>query len=477
MNKAISQLLSHTSVYTLGRLIPAIVGFLTIPIYTRFLGTYGYGTFTLIISAMSILSIIGTGWFDSVIIRFLSDTKNKNFYKQASTILVLIVLSVLIELLLSWLIIFFIVKHYDLELFRLSYYAIPALVALSVFRPLMNFFRVFNKAWLYTIFQSSYSIFRFGLTLTFFFTFNPDVKWIFVSYFIVGIVLIIMALIFIFFRIRLTVLSKATVKEIYRFGLPYIPLMVSHWVLNLMNRFFIEIELGRDAVGIYSASFNLVDQSIGILYLGMMLAFYPALVRLWETSRKEGERYMTRGLKIFGFIAIPAAFGIISIGDLIINLLATEAFIPNRGLLILFTLTVLLVGLNQYLSKPFELEKKTHIIMGMFMASAGLNILLILPLLKVFGLTGAALSSCLSVLFLTLMLFFYGRKWLPYTFPVHLYWKIILASAVMTCLIVSIRLWIVNPYLQLFLAIGGGVLVYLFICHKENVLREIFANK
>ena len=93
MNKAISQLLSHTSVYTLGRLIPAIVGFLTIPIYTRFLGTYGYGTFTLIISAMSILSIIGTGWFDSVIIRFLSDTKNKNFYKQASTILVLIVLS------------------------------------------------------------------------------------------------------------------------------------------------------------------------------------------------------------------------------------------------------------------------------------------------------------------------------------------------------------------------------------------------
>jgi len=253
--------------------------------------------------------------------------------------------------------------------------------------------------------------------------------------------------------------------------------MVSHWVLNLLSRFFIEVHIGREAVGIYSASFNLVDQSIGILYLGMMLAFYPALVRLWEKSRAEGERYLTRGLKIFGFIAIPAGFGIVSVGDLIIRFLASRDFIPNRGLLILFTLSILFVGLNQYLSKPFELEKKTHIIMGMFMASAGMNLVLILPLLKSFGLNGAALSSCLSLFFLSLMLFGFGRKWLHYEFPVVLYLKIIFSSLIMTGFIILVRHWIPQPILQLIAAMTGGSLFYFFACYKMRVLRELFAGK
>lgn len=476
MNKTISQLLGNTSVYTLGRLIPAIVGFFTIPVYTRLLGPYGYGTFSLIISAISIVSIIGTGWFDSVIIRFLSDTKNRSFNKNASTILSLISVSVLIEILLSILIILVLVRHYDPELFHLSRYAVPALVALSLFRPLMNFFRIFDKPWFYTIFQSLYSIVRFGLTIGLFFYFEPNVKWIFVSYSVIGILLIISALINILRRIQPESFSLSLVKDVYSFGLPYIPLMVSHWVLNLLSRFFIEVHIGREAVGIYSASFNLVDQSIGILYLGMMLAFYPALVRLWDKSRADGERYMTRGLKIFGFIALPAGFGIVAVGDLIIRFLTSRDFIPDRGLLILFTLTILLVGLNQYLSKPFELEKKTHIIMGMFMASAGLNLILILPLLKTFGLNGAALSSCLSLLFLSFLLLYFGRKWMNYTFPVLLYIKIIFSSLFMTGFIVLIRHWIQQPVIQLFLAVAGGSILYFIACYKMKVYHELFGK-
>lgn len=477
MNRTISQLLGNTSVYTLGRLIPATVGFFTIPVYTRLLGPHGYGSFSLIISAISIVSIIGTGWFDSVIIRFLSDTQNRSFNKNVSTILIMIGLSVVVELILSALIVFFMVRSYDPELFRLSRYAIPALVALSLFRPLMNFFRIYDKPWFYTFFQSAYSIARFGLTISFFLYFQPDVKWIFISYSFIGFLLILIALSFILIKIQLESFTISTAKEIYTFGLPYIPLMVSHWVLNLLSRFFIEVHIGREAVGIYSASFNLVDQSIGILYLGMMLAFYPALVRLWESSKKEGEQYLTRGLKIFGFIAIPAGFGIVSVGDLVIRFLASRDFVPNRGLLILFTISTLLVGLNQYLSKPFELEKKTHIIMGMFISSAVMNIILIFPLLKAFGLNGAALSSCLSLLFLSLLLFGFGRKWLHYEFPGVLYVKIIISSLIMAGFIILVRHWIQQPILQLLAAMAGGGLLYFLACYKMRILRELFAGK
>lgn len=417
------------------------------------------------------MSIIGTRWLESTFIRFIRRNGNDRS-ESAINFLFILIVALFCQVVIAEIVIWSLVRNYDSELYKYSQFAVMAMVAISLFRILVNTARIENRPLRYTIFQSFFSIFRFLAALYLLIFVQRNIASIFGGYVIVGIILV-----FLLFRDFKKYLPKGKlcsekIQKIFQYGVPYIPMMSSLWIISMYNRFVIEFFLDRESVGVYSAAYNLTDQSIGFLYMGIMVAIFPALVKTFEEKgSKDTAHLLTHALSLFGLLIVPGVIGIILIGKDLLGLLTTESFSSGNELIPILAVTTALVGINQYFSKPFELLKKTRIMMWYFLLSGLLNIVISLPLVYYFGLKGAAISSLLVIMLLQYLLLHKGRTLIYFIFPWSNYRRIIFASVLMSLGILVVQSQIENIFLRTVLSIITAVFIYALGAWKLGLLR------
>ena len=444
-----------SGIYFVGRLVPALLGFLTIPVFTKSLGVLGYGTFSLLMGVVSLLSILSTGWLESTFVRFVqgSDSKSKANLKSY-LFLLLCSLTISVFIILISLKIFSGSLSYEFQ--RYSYATILAFIAISLFRPMMNYYRIFELPLKYTAGMISFSVLRFLLAsvLLVFISATPDM--IFYAYFIMGLIVAAFPFTAALSLIKKVLLNGSLIRPMVRFGLPYLPMLTATWVFSIFNRFAIDRVMGRESVGIYSAAFNLTDQSIGFLYLAIMMAIFPRLVRVFETGDlKSTKHVLEHGLSLYSIIILPAIVGFAILGKEILPLLSSQAFSPAAHLIPFLAINTGIVGLNQYISKPYELQKKTYRLMLIFIFGAVVNILVVFPLVKLFGLKGAVASNTISLSIICILLFFLSRKLLHFKIPITIVLKVSVAVVIMI-----ISLWVFQQWIPAGL---WGIVIKLFV--------------
>ncbi|HID93930.1 MAG TPA: hypothetical protein EYP60_07525, partial [bacterium (Candidatus Stahlbacteria)] len=71
--------------YTPSHIIPAIIGILSVPIFTRLFLPGVYGIYILVLTTVSILVTVGTSWIDNAILRFFPIHKERGEVKLFHT--------------------------------------------------------------------------------------------------------------------------------------------------------------------------------------------------------------------------------------------------------------------------------------------------------------------------------------------------------------------------------------------------------
>jgi O-antigen/teichoic acid export membrane protein len=194
--------------------------------------------------------------------------------------------------------------------------------------------------------------------------------------------------------VRPGALRTPLLREMLGFGLPMIVYDLSGVVLHLGDRFFIEGMLGPEALGVYSAAYNMCDYASVILLTSLNQALTPMYLKLWETEGKAAtQAFVERSLHAYLIASAAIMAAICAMGADALTLLATERYRPGAVIIPPVMLAMLLAGCMPLIGAGLHIAKQTRTLMLMILASAIVNLVLNTLLIPRLGLLGAAYAT------------------------------------------------------------------------------------
>ena len=210
------------------------------------------------------------------------------------------------------------------------------------------------------------------------------------------------------------------VRALLLYGLPLMMLESLGLVLRLSDRYLIEAMLGVEALGQYSASYNLVGY-LDIIVLGALVqAVRPMYMQIFEAKGVSStQAFLGDSLRTYLVLGLPfvALFSLVS--PHLLAFLAGEKYAAGTVVIPFITFSFLLEGTMHFLAAGLYLNRNTRVLMVWGAIATVINLGLNAVLIPTFGLVGAA-----SVTILSYAVFLAGvsvRAFRDLAFP--LYWR------------------------------------------------------
>lgn len=415
-------------------IVPAIVGFISVPVLTRLFLPDDYGNYTLVISTVNILTILNA-WLSMSIIRFLPQYEKENRLEefvtnivQTSAISITVIAVVFLGILLA-------TSAWGTSPLHSMMYLGVAMFALSaLFEILQRFLQSRRQVRQYCCFLLWRVITTFVFGLAFVVWFRCGVVGMFYGM-LVSLALAIPALLA---RSVGTVrlwpirISPEMIREMGKYSVPLVVGNLAAWILGLSDRYILNWLRSADEVGIYSASYNISERSIMLLVSVFLMAFAPLIVRAWEHEGKEAtQAYLTKTTRLFLMVCVPAVVGLSVLGKPVIGLLTHEAYASGYRIVPLVAGGALLLGLQQIYSQAFVFRKRTYMLMVALLLSGGLNVVANVLLVPQYGYMAAAATTCVCYAVSFALVAGTSRHYLTWTFPKTSLIRILIASTIM----------------------------------------------
>lgn len=387
----------HGILYTLFSFINNGVSFFLLLILAKYLkpDEYGYlNLFTSIINMLSIIIALSTNAYISV-----------SFFQKTKTYLQQIITTCLITASLVSLLLLFITyfnKEYLTETIGLNYIYIIISILICYFQLYNNInldlWRLNERPIAYGIFSFAYSIANFSLSI------------ILVTYYKFGWVGRIDAwliIAFIFFAIDLFLFykngyivwkfpNKTIIIETLRYSLPLIPHLMSNWFKQGFDRFIINYFYNATEVGYYSFAMN-IAAIITMIGTAFNSTNSVTIFKKLSKSTQDNIKLLRKQTIFMSIIFISLTIIVIISAILLIHL-----FFRSYENSIIYIIPLCIGGLFQclYLIKVNYIfyYKKTHILMGISVVSALVQLCISLILIKVSIVYAALISMIISLL-------------------------------------------------------------------------------
>jgi O-antigen/teichoic acid export membrane protein len=468
-------LLKNSGYYLLARGLPGIVNFLAIAIYTRMLLPDEYGRYALVIAGVGLFNVVFFEWLKLSLNRFMP-AYLENPKPLLATILAVFTAITLITGVFG---LFLAGVFPDPAWQRLIMLAVPLLWAQGWFELNLTLSAVKLLPLRYGLMSGikAASALALGVVL---------VLWGFGEYGpLIGLLAGITITAAILGReewsgVSLDV-SRPLLGEILRYGLPLTATFALTFVISSSDRFIIAWLLGEGPAGLYSAAYDLGQQSLTLLMVVVNLAGYPLAIRALEQKGVESaQEQLRQNSTLLIFIAFPAAVGMAVLAPNVSRVMLGAGFREDAALLLPWVaLAVLLSGIRAYhFDLAFQLGRHTMGQVWVMGTGAFLNILLNILLIPIYGLLGAAYATFGAYLLALIVSATLGRRTFNMPVPYLDGFKIAAAS-----LLMGLPLWLSLEYQGIY-ALGvqvlGGCIVYLFfLClldaggYRTNLLRQM----
>lgn len=465
--------------YIPAKVVPGIIGLISIPIVTRLFSPEDYGHYNLAMATLMILTTI-FGWLPMGVIRFFPayerDKKLNIFYRN---IISLSIISIIFITIVSFVILFCVKPHLFSKLYYLLLISIGVFVFTSLFDVFNSFLMSKREVGFFSLFSSWKSIGSLGIALVFIFFLKKDIEHLLWGV----IVSVIIALPFLWKKavgiisiLRFKINFFLT-KEIAKYGFPLVVGNLAGWILSLSDRYILQYFRGTQEVGIYSASYNISERSIALISLLFMFAGGPISMHIWE---KEGEiksgEFVTNVTRYFLIACLPAVIGLSVLSKPVINLFTAQEYHEGYRIICFVAFGAFFLGLQQRFQAGFIFHKKTHFIMFCVIVSGILNIALNFLLIPKYGYIAAAITTLISYSLLLILMIFLSRRFFIWDFPFRTLGKVICASAIMGIVVYYIvngltRSVLINLFLSI--CIGAAVYFLILLLLKEFSQEEI----
>lgn len=449
-----------TIFYTLGKLVVGLTGLLSIKLFTNLFAPDIYGDFVLVNTTVNVLVMILFGWLIHSSFRFFGDylrvEERGSFYATlffcsltvgaiglGGGLVLLQALGWPLSPLLLGGALFFVTQGLSMVLFNVA--------------------RAMGLSKLYSLLLMLHSCAKlaaiYGLTVYG----GMGVESIFYG----GIIMDALAVIAIAVRTNLLAnllrgsFSTSILRRFFHYGYPLMGVSIATWVLSASDKYIIKLFRDSAEVGIYAIGYSLVAVAFTLLNTSLMLGMYPVLLKTWQEQGKEAtEEMMGRLLRYYLLIAVPAWAGLTLLAQPILTVLAAPEYLSGHVIISWVALGLVFQGLTEYVTKVWELQENTKIILVLMALVAVVNVVLNLILVPSYGFLAAAITTAVSYLLYLLLAAIFSRRLFKWRISLRSLARIAIATLIMTLIFKGFASIIVSNGLQLVLGVPFGALVY-----------------
>jgi O-antigen/teichoic acid export membrane protein len=430
-------LIKHILSYFVSRGLTGIINFAAIALYTRMLTTSGYGEYALILATAGLINAFLFQWIRLVLLRFLPQyKKQKNDYLLLGTLFVSYIV-------ISFILILFVALSFLLDLMSLSFTVslLFLVISQSIFECVLELLRssLYSKLYGFISILKALSslLLAFGLIKI-----GLGPLGIVIGL-ILGVFLSLIILFFIFkeggnsLQVNIVFDYKLLI-EYLKYGIPLTITLSLSFIMNQSDRFLLGWLIGKGEVGVYSAAYDLTQQTIIVLMMVVNLACYPLYVRTLENRGvKEAQKQIGSSITVLFLVAIPITIAIITLPNSIASILLGEKFsLRAADIMPILAISALLQGVKiYYFDLSFQLGKKTSLQIWPVLVGGVINIILNILLIPLYGITGTAYATLLSYVISIILSWAIGKFIFPIPFPLKDVIKIAICSFVMGMLL------------------------------------------
>ncbi|MFA0456308.1 oligosaccharide flippase family protein [Vibrio breoganii] len=368
-----------TNLLFFGKLFTSALNFLGFILLARYMDIEIFGEYS--------LSIAYAGVFNLVIFQFIRVSivrlgmNNDENLKQLSSLFIKIFLFNLIVILLLFAVgsnkVFFVMAGMSLGCFEITQEICRVqeqnrkLVVNTIVRSLVFFISVY-----FTIYFNLISLSIILIIFSF-------------SYLIIGLAKV--------YDLRNHIFVKTKpqfIRQVLMYSLPICFSTGMIYLVDYFDRYYINLYLSSEELGLYSGAYTLAQQSVGVILMAINMAFYPTLVKEYDRNRDKFDKLRQSYLTIL-LVFIVAMVFYASVYDVnIVTLILGNGFQSASSIFSIIVVSICIGCFKSYfIDIEFFLEKKTKLIFYNSILSATTNIALNIYLIPKFGITGAALAT------------------------------------------------------------------------------------
>lgn len=417
----------------LAQLIPKVKGFLIFPVLAKALGAAQYGVWSQIQVTLGLffpLVLLGT---NTAMRRFLPGERGKQSIRN--NFWAVIALAFLNGFLLSGLI-YFLSPYIVSKLFKtedaifLLRVAAVLLPLTSINQVFLEFFVTFGQSKTYTFFRAATDMVTMVLIIYFLMHGQGLLMVILISIFTI-LVSSIIAFSIILKQIGICIPSFSGLKSYISLGFPLFMSGYAYWMISSGDRYVIGYFMDIKAVGIYSGVYTMSNLII-VISTPIYFVLLPVISKCWENKEVEMvKNYLSYSLKYFLMVGIPAVFGMTIFGKQIIGIMSTADFETGWFLIPVIAVGMLIyqtLGSAEYV---LTLAKKTKVIFFLSCFGAIVNLVLNIIFVPVWGLLGAAVTTCITYIAMGLVFFKVSRRYLKFPLNFIFIVKCLLSATIM----------------------------------------------
>lgn len=267
--------------------------------------------------------------------------------------------------------------------------------------------------------------------------------------------------------------SPDLLKDMAKYGLPLLGLEIANSILSLGDRLIISKYLGSEPLGAYSAAYNLCTYIQLIIIASYGKAVKPMYMNTFEAEGQAAtKQLLDSALAYYVMAALPIITILSVVAPQVLSLLASSKY-DAGAIIIPWVVSGLVVnGAVVMICAGLHLYKNTRIFMYAMIVSAVVNIGLNFIFIPKYGILGAALTTLLSYLVLTTIIWFATKPMLQVSIPVVPLIKYIIIS--LSIYLGTIQIEFENPIATMLARVAvSGVLFLISYALLDKRFREL----
>lgn len=403
----------HSVIYGTAEILKKGLGFLMIPVYTRFLLPEDYGLLELLDMTIVIVGIIFGLRLGGAMIRFYhkyeadldkSEVVSTTFF---SVCFLSVLMFLGLQIFSEDISLFVSGSSENVDAFRIMF---VSLLIQNIYLVGENYLLARKKSAIYSSLSILTLVISLSLNILFLVGFGWGIYGILYSMLIAKSVNLLIVVPLTLSSIQIS-FSWAKLKEMLIYGLPLVPASMGMFIMHFSDRFFIQYYVDLSELGIYSLAYK----------FGMILAVLITgpIFKIWNTQRFEIARQNNPG-PVFGRMFTYFALALTSFAlamcvfiEEAISIMADQAYHGASVLVPVIVLAYLVMGISNFFNLGCMITGRTRILAGVQITATIINIGLNILLISRFGIMGAAFSTLITFSVLASLNYYYSQTVYP----------------------------------------------------------------
>ena len=391
--------ISGAGVYLVSNILNAVIPFILLPILTRYLNPSEYGEVAMFQTLLGALgAFIGATFVGAANRKFYDLDIDKT--EMAKFIGSCIQLTVFFSIFVFSVLFIFQDKFSEWLSLKPDYVLFAVIVSfcMVIINLRLGQWQIRKKAFKYGALQISQSLFNMLLSLILVVVLLKGAEGRISAQITASIVFSVIALVLLkkdsllnFFTWR-----KDYLSEVLKFGIPLMPHIAGGFLLTTVDRFVINREIGLAEAGIYMVAVQLTA-AIGIIFDAINKAYVPWLFEKLTTNKLEDKRQIVKLTYAWFCLIIVGVILSFWIGPPLVVLIAGDQYREAGKVVGWLALGQGFQGMYLMVTNYIFYSKRTGLLSIASISAGILNLVLLIILVRIFGLEGAAIAFAISM--------------------------------------------------------------------------------